>query len=121
MPFQIGVDVKKLVLNSIHNQLRNTGGFTWSGFDEAANWCLDNNYNLEEALKWEDRSIQGEDRYRRAIYTRWRRNLPYPSLVAFDAPERNVCALRRHSSGSPPSVASGSHAACSRGWLTARC
>jgi len=22
--------------------------------DEAANWCLDNNYNLEEALKWED-------------------------------------------------------------------
>lgn len=63
VPFQIGVDVKKLVLTSIHNQLRNTGGFTWSGFNEAANWCLDNNYNLEEALKWEDQSIQGEDRF----------------------------------------------------------
>ena len=63
VPFQITVDVNKIVLNSIHNQLRNTGGFTWAGYDEAANWCLDNNYNLEEALKWEDTSIQNEERF----------------------------------------------------------
>jgi tetratricopeptide (TPR) repeat protein len=63
VPFHVGVDVKALTLKSIHNQLRNTGGFTWSGYDEAANWCLDNNYNLEEALKWEDTSIKNEDRF----------------------------------------------------------
>jgi tetratricopeptide (TPR) repeat protein len=63
VPFHIGVDVKALTLKSIHNQLRNTGGFTWAGYNEAANWCLDNNYNLEEALKWEDTSIQNEDRF----------------------------------------------------------
>jgi tetratricopeptide (TPR) repeat protein len=63
VPFQISVDVKALVLRSIHNQLRNTGGFTWGGYDEAANWCLDNNYDLEEALKWEDISIQNEERF----------------------------------------------------------
>src|SRR5216117_1604172 len=63
VPFQIGVDVKAVVLRSIKNQLRNTGGFTWAGFDEAAQWCLDNNYNLEEALKWENTSIQNEDRF----------------------------------------------------------
>ncbi|HYL64610.1 MAG TPA: DUF2911 domain-containing protein [Candidatus Methylomirabilis sp.] len=63
VPFHISVDVNQIVLNSIHNQLRNTGGFTWAGYDEAANWCLDNNYNLEEALKWEDTSIQNEDRF----------------------------------------------------------
>jgi Protein of unknown function (DUF2911) len=63
VPFHIGVDVKGAVLRSIKNQLRNTGGFTWAGYDEAANWCLDNNYNLEEALKWEDTSIQNEDRF----------------------------------------------------------
>ena len=63
VPFHISVDVKALVLQSIHNQLRNTGGFTWAGYDEAANWCLDNNYNLEEALKWEDTSIQNEARF----------------------------------------------------------
>jgi tetratricopeptide (TPR) repeat protein len=63
VPFHIGVDVKALTLKSIHNQLRNTGGFTWAGYNEAANWCLDNNYNLDEALKWEETSIQNEDRF----------------------------------------------------------
>ncbi|MBX3411732.1 MAG: PSD1 domain-containing protein [Pirellulales bacterium] len=48
---------------------------------------------------WE--TSQGEDAHRRAIYTRWRRNLPYPSLVAFDAPERNVCSLRRMRTNTP--------------------
>jgi mono/diheme cytochrome c family protein len=44
---------------------------------------------------------EAEDRHRRAIYTRWRRNLPYPSMVAFDAPERNVCSLRRMRTNTP--------------------
>ena len=44
---------------------------------------------------------EGEDRHRRAIYTRWRRNLPYPSMVAFDAPERNVCSARRMRTNTP--------------------
>ncbi len=63
VPFRISVDVKAVALRSIHNQLRSVGGFTWSGYDEAARWCLDNNYNLEEALKWADQSIQGEERF----------------------------------------------------------
>lgn len=44
---------------------------------------------------------EGEDRYRRAIYTRWRRNLPYPSLVSFDAPDRNICSVRRIHTNTP--------------------
>ncbi len=63
VPFRIGVDVKTVELKNIRNQLRNVGGFTWGGYDEAAMWCLDNNYNLEEALKWEDTSIQNEARF----------------------------------------------------------
>jgi hypothetical protein len=63
VPFQVSVDVKAVVLRSIKNELRSVGGFTWGGFDEAAQWCLDNNYNLEEALKWEDTSIQNEERF----------------------------------------------------------
>jgi tetratricopeptide (TPR) repeat protein len=63
VPFKITADVKAIVLRSIQNQLRSVGGFTWAGYDEAANWCLDNNYNLEGALKWEDTSIQNEDRF----------------------------------------------------------
>jgi len=63
VPFHINVDVKAVVLRSIKNELRSVGGFTWAGYDEAAQWCLDNNYELEQALKWEDTSIQNEDRF----------------------------------------------------------
>jgi mono/diheme cytochrome c family protein len=48
---------------------------------------------------WE--TSAGEDRYRRALYTRWRRNLPYASMVTFDAPERSVCSIRRTRSNTP--------------------
>jgi DUF2911 family protein len=63
VPFRVTVDVKAVVLKSVKNELRNVGGFTWAGYDEAAQWCLDNNYNLEDALKWEETSIQNEDRF----------------------------------------------------------
>src|SRR3984893_16676487 len=63
VPFHISVDVKGIVLRGIKNELRSVGGFTWAGYDEAAQWCLDNNYNLEEALKWKDTSIQNEERF----------------------------------------------------------
>jgi hypothetical protein len=63
VPFRVSTDVKTASLRSIKNQLRNTAGFNWAGYDEAANWLLDNNYELEQALKWEDQSIQNEDRF----------------------------------------------------------
>src|ERR1700757_2236751 len=63
VPFHVSVDVKTVVLKSVKNELRSVGGFTWAGYDEAAQWCLDNNYNLEEALKWEETSIQNEERF----------------------------------------------------------
>ncbi len=63
VPFRVSTDAKAIVLRSIRNQLRSTGGFSWAGYDEAANWCLDNNYELEQALQWEDTSIQNEDRF----------------------------------------------------------
>ena len=43
----------------------------------------------------------GEDRYRRAIYTTWRRSNPYPSMATFDAPNREVCTVRRNRTNTP--------------------
>ena len=43
----------------------------------------------------------GDDRYRRGIYTMWRRSNPYPSIGAFDAPNREVCTLRRVRTNTP--------------------
>ena len=43
----------------------------------------------------------GEDRYRRAIYTTWRRSNPYPAMATFDAPNREVCTIRRPRTNTP--------------------
>ena len=48
---------------------------------------------------WETSS--GEDRHRRALYTMWRRSNPYPSMTTFDAPNREVCLVRRERSNTP--------------------
>lgn len=37
----------------------------------------------------------GEDRWRRSLYTLWRRSVPNPTQGAFDAPSREICTLRR--------------------------
>jgi hypothetical protein len=51
------------------------------------------------SLDW--KTSEGDDRYRRAVYIEWRRTSPYPSMAAFDAPNREVCALRRTRSNTP--------------------
>ncbi|MBA2113300.1 DUF1553 domain-containing protein [Bremerella alba] len=43
----------------------------------------------------------GEDRYRRGLYTMWRRTTPYPSMATFDAPSREVCTIRRITTNTP--------------------
>jgi len=63
VPFRVAFDVKAITYKSIQNQLRSVGGFTWMGYDEAAQWCLDNNFQLEQALKWENMAIQNEERF----------------------------------------------------------
>ena len=49
--------------------------------------------------KWVE--SQGEDRYRRGLYTFWRRTAPYPTFLMFDAPSREVCAVARNRSNTP--------------------
>ncbi len=44
---------------------------------------------------------QGDDRYRRALYTFMRRNTPYPSMEIFDAPNRQLCSPRRLRTNTP--------------------
>ena len=44
---------------------------------------------------------QGEDRYRRGIYTFARRSAPYPTQINFDAPSREICTVRRIITNTP--------------------
>jgi hypothetical protein len=43
----------------------------------------------------------GEDQYRRAVYTYWKRTAPYPSMIAFDGVSREVCTARRILTNTP--------------------
>lgn len=49
--------------------------------------------------QWE--TSEGPDRYRRGIYTYWRRTSPYPSMVSFDTPSREFCVSRRIRTNTP--------------------
>jgi hypothetical protein len=44
---------------------------------------------------------EGPDRYRRGIYTFWRRVCTYPLYATFDAPSREVCTARRPRTNTP--------------------
>lgn len=50
-------------------------------------------------IDWQTSS--GEDKHRRGLYTTWRRSNPYPSMAAFDAPNRETCTLKRERTNTP--------------------
>jgi hypothetical protein len=49
--------------------------------------------------KW--RTSSGDDKYRRGLYTFWKRTSPYPSFMSFDAPSREFCVVRRPRTNTP--------------------
>jgi len=57
IPFKVEVDYVKDQLQSFRNELRTDKGFIWQSWEQAANWCLQRNVNLEEALAWADSAI----------------------------------------------------------------
>ena len=58
IPVKVEVDVHEIVLASMRDELRSTPGFTWQGWNTAANYCLNNNINHEEAITFADNAIQ---------------------------------------------------------------
>lgn len=49
--------------------------------------------------KWEE--SEGDQVYRRALYTFWKRTAPYPSMINFDGVGREVCSARRINTNTP--------------------
>jgi hypothetical protein len=43
----------------------------------------------------------GEERYRRGLYTFFKRTVPHPNLMTFDSPDANVACVRRTVSNTP--------------------
>jgi hypothetical protein len=57
----------------------------------------DVNYN--SAFQW--KLSEGEDRYRRGMYTYFKRTAPHPGLTSFDCPDSNVTNVHRARSNTP--------------------
>ena len=63
VPFKVGLNTHEIVEQNLHNQLRGLAQYAWDGWDDAANYLLQEKIDLEEALKYSDRSIESEARY----------------------------------------------------------
>ncbi|MGE3780635.1 MAG: DUF1549 and DUF1553 domain-containing protein, partial [Pirellulaceae bacterium] len=47
------------------------------------------------------KNSEGEDRYRRGMYTFFKRTIPHPNLMTFDSPDANVACVARTVSNTP--------------------
>lgn len=63
VPITFTVDEHELALASFRDQLKGLSAFFWQGWNQAANYCLQNEINYEEALQWADRSIQTQENF----------------------------------------------------------
>jgi hypothetical protein len=59
VPFRVDVDVDNIVLARIREELSSQKGFVPSNTLSAAQYCLNKNINLDEALVWSKRAING--------------------------------------------------------------
>lgn len=59
LPFTVSVDLNETVVTSFRNELRGINTYHWQAWNDAARWCLNHDTNLEEALSWANRSIDG--------------------------------------------------------------
>ena len=63
VPFKVGVNTHEIVAQNLHNQLRGLSQYSWDGWDDAANYLLQEKIDLDQALKYSDKSIKNEERY----------------------------------------------------------
>jgi hypothetical protein len=63
IPFTVEFDVQKVVLDSMGKELRGLAQFYWQPWNQAANYCLRNNVNYQQALSWIDKSISINENY----------------------------------------------------------
>ena len=57
VPFKIKFDTSKVIIANFRQELKGLAGFGWRGHMQAANFCLQNDTNLGEAMTWIERSI----------------------------------------------------------------
>lgn len=62
-PVKIEFAVDDIVMANATEQLKSTVGFSWIGFNSAANYALQNKVNLEQALKWSEQAVAANNSF----------------------------------------------------------
>jgi tetratricopeptide (TPR) repeat protein len=57
IPFKVEIDLNQVVIENMKMELRGLGQFFWQPWNQAANYCLQNETHIEEGLNWVNRSI----------------------------------------------------------------
>src|SRR5206468_7017751 len=81
---------------------REIGGFSVSPYQPKGLW--QELAARQDSKNWSAQFFvqsHGKDLYRRTMYTFWKRTSPPPQLVTFDAPDREVCTVRRSRTNTP--------------------
>lgn len=81
---------------------REIGGKSVSPYQPAGLW--QELASRQDSKNWSAQFFvqsKGKDLYRRTMYTFWKRTSPPPQLVTFDAPDREVCTVRRSRTNTP--------------------
>ncbi|MBT8185658.1 MAG: DUF2911 domain-containing protein [Eudoraea sp.] len=60
IPIKVEVDVTNLVLEDIRNQLQSSPGFSRQSWEQAANYAMNNDGDLEEAMGWLNSARDGQ-------------------------------------------------------------
>ncbi|MEP6514299.1 MAG: DUF2911 domain-containing protein [Parafilimonas sp.] len=60
IPFKVEVDYIQAQLASFRRELQSDKGFQWQAWQQAAQFTVDNNVDLQEGLLWADYSINGQ-------------------------------------------------------------
>lgn len=77
------------------------GGSSVKPYQPDGLWRAVSHYGSSPATSqvfWQDK---GAALYRRSLYTYWKRTLPPPSMMAFDAPNRELCVMQRETTNTP--------------------
>jgi hypothetical protein len=64
-------------------------------------WREISHYGSSPATAQTFEQDHGEKLYRRSLYTYWKRTVPPPNMVAFDAPNRETCTVARATTTTP--------------------
>jgi len=63
VPVKIAINLEETVMSSFRDQLTGLSSFFWQGWNQAAQYGLQNDMNLEEALQWAERSIGVQENF----------------------------------------------------------